>query len=630
MKAQVDAPLPVHDDKTNAVLLFSETIVTLQPNGVIKQLSRKAYKILRPAGEALGMVSRPFDEQSPITFLRAWCIPTTGKDYEVKEKEAVESAVIGVQNSDLINSLRAKLMRIPAATPGSIIGYEVEQTLRPYMRVDEWQFQDSIPVREARYSLILPAGWTYKATWLNYPEQPPLSSAPNQFQWTLKDIKPIRIESSMPPWHGVAGGMVVALLPPDGQASSMQSWRDIGLWYLNLTQGRRDLSPEIKQKVAELTASASTPLQKIQALADFAQNNIRYVAIELGIGGYQPHRAIDTFSNRFGDCKDKVTLFSAMLKEIGIESYYVIINTERGSIMPVTPPNLGFNHVVAAITLPASVEDVSLLAWTTHPKLGRILYFDPTDTLTPLGRLAGGLQSNYGILVTPDGGELVPLPKQPTTSNSIDRTAQMTLDETGMLHGDVREVWLGDPASAQRFALRSAKIDTDRIKPVEQTVAASLMSFEIRKATISNLSAADQPIVWNYTLDAPKYAKVAGDLLLVRPRVLGSKSSSLLETREPREHPIEFDRPQRDKDVFEIEIPKGYEVEELPPPLAVDEGFISYQSKTEVIGVKLRYTRTLEVKELSVPVAKADKLKLFYRLIEDDERRLAVLKRRAK
>jgi len=51
------------------------------------------------------------------------------------------------------------------------------------------------------------------------------------------------------------------------------------------------------------------------------------------------------------------------------------------------------------------------------------------------------------------------------------------------------------------------------------------------------------------------------------------------------------------------------------------------QSKTEVVGRKLRYTRTLEIKELSVPIGKAEKLKQFYRIIENDERRLAVLKR---
>src|SRR6202051_415476 len=48
MHAQVNAPLPAHDEKTNAVLLYSETVLTVQSNGKIKKLEREAYKILRP------------------------------------------------------------------------------------------------------------------------------------------------------------------------------------------------------------------------------------------------------------------------------------------------------------------------------------------------------------------------------------------------------------------------------------------------------------------------------------------------------------------------------------------------------------------------------------------------------
>jgi hypothetical protein len=123
------------------------------------------------------------------------------------------------------------------------------------------------------------------------------------------------------------------------------------------------------------------------------------------------------FTHRFGDCKDKATLLSAMLREIGIESYYVIINTERGSITATTPANLEFDHAILAIALPAGVEDARLLA-----------------------------------------------------------------------------------------------------------MAASFTTFQILKASVGNLHVADRPFEWNYTVEAEHYAKVAGDLLLVRMRVLGSKS----------------------------------------------------------------------------------------------------------
>jgi hypothetical protein len=108
--------------------------------------------------------------------------------------------------------------------------------------------------------------------------------------------------------------------------------------------------------------------------------------------------------------------------------------------------------------------------------------------------------------------------------------------------------------------------------------------------------------------------------------VIGNKSSSLLETKEPRKYPVEFEGPSRDTDTFEIKLPDGYQVDDLPPAVNADYSFASYHSKAEVDGNTLRYTRTFEVKELSVPLSKVEDLKKLYRIIAGDERNTAVLK----
>ena len=123
-----------------------------------------------------------------------------------------------------------------------------------------------------------------------------------------------------------------------------------------------DASPEVKQKVAELTASAHTPIEKMKAIAQFVQHDIRYVAIELGIGGWQPHSASDVFAHRYGDCKDKVTLMASMLREAGVDSFYVVINDERGAVRQDMPAHNGFNHVILAIRLPNDIADMSFVA----------------------------------------------------------------------------------------------------------------------------------------------------------------------------------------------------------------------------------------------------------------------------
>jgi hypothetical protein len=432
----------------------------------------------------------------------------------------------------------------------------------------------------------------------------------------------------MPPHRGIQGQMIVSFVPSGGAlGKTFASWRDMGLWYMDLTRGRREPSPEIHQKTAALTASAPTTLAKMQALARFVQRDVRYVAIELGIGGYQPHPAVDVFTHRYGDCKDKATLMSSMLKEIGVESFYVVINSERGAVTPDMPAHMGgFNHAILAIQLPSGVDDSSLAAIVSHPKVGRLLFFDPTDELTPFGRLFGALQANYGLLVLPEGGELVELPQLAPSLNGVVRTAKLTLASTGTLSGEVKEVRFGDRASAQRYALKSVTKDADRIKPIETLLARSLSSYHVTKAFISNLDQTELPFVFDYSLVADNYAKAAGNLLLVRPRVIGVKSSDLLETKEPRQYPVVFDGPSHDADTFEIAMPAGYEVDDLPVPVNAEFSFASYHSKAEVSGNVLRYTRTFEVKEPSVPLAKMEDLKRLYRIIANDERNTAVLK----
>lgn len=627
MQSQLGAPLPQHDSDADAITLYSDVNVTVAPTGKIRRTQRIVYRILRNQGARRAIVRIDFDAQSHITRMHGWSVPAEGKPYEVSEKDAVESALIGVLHGELMGDLRSKVLRIPAAVPGSTIGYEVEEELQPYALEDDWTFQDTIPVREAHYSLELPPGWSYQATWINHPQEPAAQSTAMHWQWQVQDVKAIKPEFQMPPMEAVEGRLAVSLVPPTGVGASFQSWRELGAWYRGLTVDRRVASADIKSKLAELTASQATTLGKMQALAGFVQSDIRYVAIELGIGGLQPHSAQSVFAHRYGDCKDKVTLLSTMLKEIGVDSHYLIVNTTRGAVTDSTPVGLWFNHVILAIQLPQDTHDTSLPATLTHGKLGRLLLFDPTDTYTPLGQLAGPLQGGYGLLVLPEGGELIKIPVLPPDSSSIQRTAHLQLDESGHLSGEVHEVWAGDPASQERNTLDLTTQETDRIKSIESVLASSFPTFQLTKAAITNRQISSKPLEWTYSLEVDQYARSTGELLTVRPRVLGSMSTGLLETREPRRYDIEFEGPRHDTDSFEITLPEGYIVDDLPPPVDEEYPFAAYHSKTEAAGRTLKYTRVFEMKSVTVPVSQADELKKLYRVINNDERMPAVLKK---
>jgi len=80
----VGVSLPAYDEKTSAVLLYSDDVLTIQSNGKLKHLERRVYRILRPEGSDYGTVRADMSSESRVVSMRGWCIPAQGKDYEVK------------------------------------------------------------------------------------------------------------------------------------------------------------------------------------------------------------------------------------------------------------------------------------------------------------------------------------------------------------------------------------------------------------------------------------------------------------------------------------------------------------------------------------------------------------------
>ncbi|MGB7640731.1 MAG: DUF3857 domain-containing protein, partial [Terriglobales bacterium] len=198
MHALVGAQLPQYDDKTSAVVLYSDMSVTVLSEDKIRMHVREAYKILRPEGHDRGTVWVNFNPERKISSLHGWCIPASGKDYEVKDKDAIDVA-IPKEGGTLVEDERFRLLRIPASDPGNIIGYEYDVEERPFWLQDGWDFQRTDPVRESHYSLQLPAGWAFKTSWISHPEIKPEETGGNVLKWTVNDVKGIRPEKDMPP-----------------------------------------------------------------------------------------------------------------------------------------------------------------------------------------------------------------------------------------------------------------------------------------------------------------------------------------------------------------------------------------------------------------------------------------------
>lgn len=617
LKQVAQAPLPSYPDDTDAVVLLDERFTAVSPAGEVRTTYRKAFKILRPEGRTRGTVYVYFDNETQLASLKAWSITSRNEEYEVKESDAVETAAF---SESLYADTRYKLLQIPASQPGSVIGYQYEQRQRPSVLQTVWSFQDEIPVQRARFVLELPPTWTYNAYWRNHTALNPQQTGQNRWTWELANLEPVRSEPQMPSWRSVAGQFSVsfaskASMIPDRNEGA---WAQIGRWYAELTTGRREITPPIRDKARTIVAGATDPLEKVRRLASYVQHSIRYVAIEIGVGGYQPHAAQEVLTSGYGDCKDKATLLNAMLREIGVDSYYVLINDDREFVAPDFPSPLSFNHVILAIRLPREVLGLGAAAVLPHEKLGPLLLFDPTDSSTPLSYLPPSLQANYGLLVTDSGGELVKLPLSSPSTNRLLRLATLSLDKFGNLKGTVQEVRTGPAAAALRERLMN--LPKKQRQNVFQNLLAELLDGAVlTSAGVSDLDAFNGGLSLTYGLTARAYAQHAGGLLLFRSCVLGHKSSYLLEGK-PRKQPIAFPYATLEGDIFDITFPEEYAIDEMPQAVKYEYPFAAYKSETRAAERVLHYTRTYELRDVRVPVERLEDLKKLFREIAEDER----------
>jgi len=614
--------LPAYPADTNAVVLLSETTYRVLSPGEYEEHARRVVKILRHEGRREGTLTVYGRKGQKVHSLHAWTIDKEGKEFELKDKDFAEAAL---DEDSLYSDIRARIAQAPAADPGSVIAFEYELVRPCWDSQETWFFQGDLPVHEISITLALPQGWEFQDSWAGTPRIKPSDLGGNQWRWTLRDLPPIEEEERMPAFLSLSARATVAFLAPGGGQTATASWNAIGRWDSGLTAGRRDATPEIKEKVQQLVTSAAPGFDgKLRAISAFLQSDIRYVAIEIGIGGFQPHPAADVFHYRYGDCKDKATLLSTMLQEVGIRSEYVIIHTERGIVDPAMPSTF-FNHAILAIELPDKEIAGHYRSVITAKSGKQYLIFDPTDTFTPVGTLRGELQDTYALLVTDPGGEMIHTPLLAPETNLLARTGHFTLSADGILRGEVVEESQGDSAFDFRASLHGAT-DKQRTERLDRILGESLKGFTLENSKIEHLDDIQKDLRLGLKFTARGYAQVRGPLMLVRARVLGENSFTV-DNRKPRQYPVVFEGTRKVTDSYEIELPPGYAVDDLPEPTKIDSGFAAYESKFEVNGSRLHYSREYTRRDVKIDAVRMAEFRKFEGAIGADENAAVVLKK---
>lgn len=605
-----------------SVILFDEIVDTVDAQGGITQHERKALRILKPQGRDNAYCYVPYDVDEKLNYLREWTIGADERQYAAKDTDFADlgDPTIPVE----LTTTKVRAVRPPAADPGATIICESDKVLPSYMQEEVWSIQDETPRVDQAFELDQPNGAPYSADWHRYAAVAPTQVAPGHWRWEVKDVHALDLRDVPSTLDEAALDARVSIKWGKEAVPGIDNeWHALGVIYSDLESHRPDPTPEITAKAQALVAGAPDFYTRLKDITEYIQKNVRYFVVERGIGGWQAHYAADVFHKSYGDCKDKATLLISMLGAVGIHAFYVPVDHRRGVIDPEAPSFYG-DHMIVAIEVPADVNDPRLAAVVKANDGKRYLIFDPTNQRTPAGSLPSYEQGSYGILAAGNDSQLIALPLLPPDANGKVRTGDFTLSSDGGLTGTVKSISTGPEGAEMRLTLKDAD-EKEQRQSFEKSVATQLPGVVLSSVDFVQPEDLEKPLEIRYAMTAPQYTHSAGTLLLVRPRVVGSMALPVDD--KPRTLPIDLNATGRWRDSFNITLPAGYTVDDLPDPIDIDMDFASYHSKTTAVGNILHYEREYIVRQVVVPATKYEEFRKLEGAIEEDEQSAAVLKK---
>jgi len=255
---------------------------------------------------------------------------------QIKDQQEASSA-----GAPMFQDSRVKVVIFPEVAVGDHL--VLQYKLTRLQALFSGQFEDlTMPsfhqtkAQEVIYDM--PAGVELYADSKGFKEQVlPLDGQRVRHHWRYVPSEKMRIEHDSVAYTDYGDHLAVSTFP---------DYKAFAQAYDARASDKETVTPKIRALAAKLTAGLTTPHQKVQALSDWIRKEIRYVAVYIGPGGVVPHSAEQVLNNRYGDCKDHVTLLGALLTAEGIDNSPALINASNAYRL-LKVPTLGvMNHVI--------------------------------------------------------------------------------------------------------------------------------------------------------------------------------------------------------------------------------------------------------------------------------------------
>ena len=392
---------------------------------------------------------------------------------------------------------------------------------------------------------------------------------------------------------------------PHMMITTFTDYLEVGRAYETYAAPKTRVTPQVKALADEITKGLKGERDQARALYEWVARNIRYVAIYLGDGGFEPHDVEVILKNRYGDCKDHVVLLQSLLMAKNIKSSPALINLGAGEDLSPVAVTFPLNHVI--LYLP-----------------GLNLYLDPTAQFAPFGVLPESVLNKPVVLTRL--GRLDRTPRMIAEEHKTSSKVQITVLPDGRLRGESSTIFTG---SSEPEA-RGRHFDREGRSP-ERTVRNLLARFnEIGFGVIGDSDPSDlaKPFALNSRFELDPPVNIPGPSAMMVPVGLSAGRITSMALTKPiakRRFSASCSSELIEEDI-ELRFPASIKVTRIPAGIRYRSDTVEYQSAFVLSntpdGQQLYIRRSLKMQHQSgtCPAEEANAWKDFHAVLYRDIR----------
>ena len=532
----------------------------------------RIVKIFNPRGHRYANIMIPYATGSQVTDISARTITPSGHTVVLNDADVFDVSLY--PNFVFFSDQHAKIFTFPAIENGAIVEYSYKLRLANRGLWHGWVFQDEIPVLHSKFMLVKPGDWKIHYRGYGRVAEPAFTTAPAGFKskhiWEEQNVAPVKVEYGMPPYQEVLTHLAIA---PIG----FESWNDVSSWYYETVHPKSSGGPLVRALADSITAPYQTQRDRLRAIFEWVRDHVRYIAVEIGVGGYTPHDAEDILAKRYGDCKDMVVLVCALSSRAGITVVPTLTSTQQNGRADTSLPSpLQFNHLIAY------APDIE----------GGGVWMDATEKECRFGVLPWYDQGVdvVAAMEKPDK-VIIRTPVRQGAENGIDLRWRATVDSTGMAFVHGTSVLTGAVAAEIRHHLRSAS-RADQKEWLETFLAERVPVPDVDTLAIDGTSADADTLTLSYSFHSAAFATRNNVAMVMRPGDIVSSGVSAYFRSPTRTHPVRFRFASHTGLHLMIALPPGWRVGGSVSPDSVHSDFGDWLHSTAfLMRLKLAVAR---------------------------------------